>query len=166
MPSAPDAGLRKLFHDRIGQCHFQSIEIGTLGRGVPDDNYCADGVEGWIEYKFTETHAVGLRPEQVGWILRRMRAGGRVFVVTMRQHGGGVLLGEPVRELWIHEGWDAAAIKAGGLMAAPPVLCLEESPWDWGAVRRVLTDWWIAGREVGWPSASVLDLLKLPAGRS
>jgi hypothetical protein len=141
--SKPDNGMRPLFHGRLRDLHWQALELGVLGRGVPDSNYCGDGVDGWVEFKATETHAVPLRPEQVGWILRRCRAGGRVFIATRRQHDGGPLLGDPTDELWIHEGWDAATLKAEGLLSAPPVLHNEGGPsrWDWGLVRGVLTEW-------------------------
>lgn len=139
----PDAGLRKLFHGRLPDLHWQAIELGVVGRGVPDSNYCGDGIEGWVEFKATGTFAVGLRPEQVGWILRRCRSGGRVFVITRRQHDGGPLLGGETDELWVHEGWDAADLKAHGLQVAPPVLRQEGGPsrWDWGLVRGVLVEW-------------------------
>lgn len=148
MSAGPDNGLRPLFHRRLPDLHWQAIELGVVGRGVPDSNYCADNVEGWVEFKATESHAVGLRPEQVGWTLRRMRAGGRVFIATRRQHDGGPLLGPPTDELWMHEGWDAAVLKAEGLNAAPPVLHLEGGPsrWDWGLVRSTLLEWVIGRR--------------------
>lgn len=131
----------------MGRCHWQAIELGVLGSGVPDDNYCLDGTEGWLEYKATETYAVGLEPEQVGWIDRRMRAGGRVFVVTRRAHDGGPQKGPPCDELWVHEGWDAKVLRRLGLMAAPPILMMEGGPsrWDWGRVRATLAEWVLSG---------------------
>lgn len=146
--SDPDHGLRKIFHGKISRMHFQAIELGVVGRGVPDTNFCGDGAEGWIEFKATESYSVDMMPEQVGWILQRMRNGGRVFVVTRRCHFGGPMRGAPVDELWMHEGWDAAELRAEGLEACPPVLHLTGGPsrWDWAQVRSVLTDWQIGRR--------------------
>jgi len=148
MAGKPDDGLRAIFHSRMPRVHWQAIELGVVGRGVPDTNFCWQGAEGWIEMKATTSHAVGLEPEQVGWILRRMRAGGRVFVATRRRHEGGPRLGPAVDELWMHEGWDAAVLRAEGLLAAPPVLHMEGGPslWDWDLVQSTLTDWVIGRR--------------------
>lgn len=144
----PDDGLRKLFHDNIGRIHFQAMELGVVGVGVPDTNYCADGVDGWIEMKSTDAHAVELEAGQVGWILRRMRNGGRVFVATRRRHDGGPRKGLACDELWMHEGWDAAQLKAEGLLSCPPILQMEGGPsrWDWDHVRETLVTWQIGRR--------------------
>ena len=147
----PDDGLRRIFGEELPTIHWQAIEIGLLGAGVPDHNGCADGTEFWIEYKATDGWAVGLEPEQVGWITERMIAGGRVFVITRRRHEGGPRRGLPVDDLYIHEGWDARALKADGLLAAPPVLHLEAQQsgprrWDWGRVREVLVSWKMSRR--------------------
>lgn len=145
----PDDGLRKLFHDRVERCHWQAMELGVVGAGVPDDNGCADGADFWIEYKATDAWAVGLEPLQVGWISRRMRAGGRVFIAVRRRHDGGPLLGGPTDELWVYEGWDAAVLKAEGLRsAAAPILQMDGGPgrWDWDRVRDVLTGWQFSQR--------------------
>lgn len=148
MSRGPDNGLRPLFHKRLPQIHWQAIEVGVVGRGVPDSNGCWQRCEFWLEFKATEAHRVDLRPEQVGWILRRMRAGGRVFIVTRRQHDGGPLLGPPTDELFIHEGWDATTLKAEGLMSAPPVLHMEGGPshWDWDLVLDTLVSWVMSER--------------------
>jgi hypothetical protein len=127
---------------------FQAMELGVVGVGVPDTNFCGDGVDGWVEMKATEAHAVELEPGQVGWILRRMRHGGRVFVATRRRHDGGPRKGDAVDELWMHEGWDAPILKAEGLLSCPPVLHMEGGPsrWDWGHVRETLVSWQIGRR--------------------
>jgi len=143
----PDNGLRKLFHSKLPKFHWQAMELGVLGTGCPDSNFCLDGVDGWIEFKYTEDYSVGLRPEQVGWISRRMRSGGRVFVITQRKHDGGPKKGPPCNELWIHEGWDAASLKAHGLLMSPPVYCAFDGDWDWEKIRSVLTDWVMTRRD-------------------
>jgi len=145
----PDDGLRSIFHNHLPRIHWQAMELGVVGAGVPDSNFCWSGVDGWIEYKATADYSVGLEPEQVGWISRRMRAGGRVFIATRRRHDGGPRLGDPVDELWIHEGWDAATLKASGLSSCPPVLYEENGPssWNWSLIESVLVEWVIGRRE-------------------
>lgn len=60
--------------------------------GIPDTNYCFDGVEGWVELKYGERPARdstavfksrhNLTAEQVEWILARRRSGGRVSILA------------------------------------------------------------------------------------
>lgn len=148
-----DGGLRPIFRDklRVG-FDWTSVETGGTGRGVPDSNYCAriatdfvqgpgfTGVEGWVEYKQTTGWACTLRPEQIGWILRRTMHGGRVFVATRRRHGGHSRSG-PVDELFIHQGEHVRELRDGGLLGTPWLYRQDGGPsvWDWEAVRRILT---------------------------
>jgi hypothetical protein len=82
-----DDGLRLLFRQRLPAVDWQAIETGGTGKGVPDLNGCMDGNEVWIEMKMTAHWAVQkMRPEQVAWIERRVRHGGRVFVAVRRAH--------------------------------------------------------------------------------
>lgn len=141
--AAPDNGLRAEFHKNLPMVHWQAIELGVIGSGVPDTNGCHSAVDFWIEMKSTDTYAVGLEPEQVGWTLRRLRAGGRTFVATRRAHAGGPKKGSAVDELHLHEGWDAPILRAEGLLAAPPLYVGSGGPskWDWGLVLSVLVEW-------------------------
>ena len=137
-----DGGLRALFRANVPG-DWTSIESGTTGGGIPDSNYCIRGAEGWVEHKQAEGWAVTLRPEQVGWIMRRVRNGGRVWVAVRRANAGGPRRGEAVDELWLLRGRLAVEAKAGGLRpldGAPGVHCWHHGPsaWDWRAVARVL----------------------------
>jgi hypothetical protein len=140
---AGDGGLRPLFRKFIPWIHWQSVETGGTGLGVPDSNYCGRGVEGWVEYKWTAGWAVTLSPEQVGWHCRRARAGGRTFIAVRRRCPPG-----PRRagadELWLLHGRFAPDLRSGGLRSAPPgsvVGCWPGGParWDWEAVGVALT---------------------------
>lgn len=134
-----DGGLRALFAERLPAFHWQSVETGLTGRGVPDSNYCYAGVEGWCEFKFTQGLAVPIRPEQIGWHMRRHRAGGRTFIVVRRTCAEG-----PRRaaadELYLYTGADARDLRAVGLRM-PPLRLYEGGParWDWAGVALVLT---------------------------
>ncbi len=147
----PDGGLRRHFHQRLERVHLQAMELGVMGSGCPDTNGCADGTEFWIEYKHTASEGVvPLEPQQIGWILRRMRAGGRVFVATWVEHDGGARRGEAVSRLHMHEGWDAPVLRSDGVLAAPPVLVQDGRPqdWDWGEIRDTLVCWTIGRRSL------------------
>ena len=136
-----DGDLRKIFRDRLRRgIHWQSIETGGTGRGIPDSNYCTEGVEGWVEFKATEGWAVGLTPEQVGWHLERWMRGGWTHVATRRRHDGGPRRGDPVDELWIAEGCWVRELATDGLRADVPMTVLRGGPgaWDWDTVRRIL----------------------------
>lgn len=79
-----DGGLGGLLRDHLPHIHWQRVESGT-SRGIPDMNYCVDGAEGWIELKWTLGWTVDLRPEQVAWLMRRSRSGGRVHILVRQR---------------------------------------------------------------------------------
>ena len=129
-----DGGLRSLFRANLPQFHWQSVETGLTGLGVPDSNFCAaGGIEGWVEYKQTDGWAVTLRPEQVGWLTRRARLGGRVWVAVRRCHTGGPRLGPPVDQLWLVPGRLAVAAATGGLRH--PAVAGDALQWAGGPAR-------------------------------
>lgn len=117
-----DGGLRALFRQHLPAYHWVSIETGGTGRGIPDSEYCVGGMTAWVEYKVTDGWAVTLRPEQVAWMLRRSRAGGRVWVVVRRKAAAGPRRGGAVDELWILRGMFADEIREQGL---PKIQLLE-----------------------------------------
>lgn len=145
--AGPDGGLRRLFceHLRSGM-HWQPVETGLISMGVPDANFCGSGVEGWVECKQTEGYSVTLSPEQVSWIFRRHRNGGRVFVAVRRWHTGGPRKGPPVDELWLLRGQYAPDLKTLGLRWAEQNasgVLLGRWPggparWAWNEVRSML----------------------------
>lgn len=131
-----DGGLRKEFATRIPAAHMQSIETGGTGRGVPDTNYCLRGVEGWIEFKATKHWKIDKTeslPLQVAWIERRVRAGGRVFVVVRRAGS----------ELWLLRPEAARALVTLSLRDLPPSTVLGRwhggpGAWPWGEIAQIL----------------------------
>lgn len=64
---------------------WQRIESGLTGGGIPDINACRKGKEIWIELKVVDGRRVKMRPEQVGWHLRRARAGGVTFILAYHE---------------------------------------------------------------------------------
>lgn len=67
--------------------HIQRLEDKLTG-GIPDTNFCVDGVEVWLEGKFLKDLPkrestkvkVELRADQALWLETRQRAGGYAFV--------------------------------------------------------------------------------------
>lgn len=135
-----DGGLRPLLRRHLPQVHWTTVESGALAPGTPDLEGCIDGVSFWIENKQTAGWACTLRPEQVGWLLRRSRARGRCFVLTRRRCEEG-----PRRaaadELWLHPGASATLLRAGGLRQADALGRWEGGParWDWNHLLGLLT---------------------------
>lgn len=128
-----DGNLRKIFRQYLQEAHWQSIETGAVGPGVPDSNFCfPKGKEGWIEFKQTAGWRVTLRPGQVGWLLRRARNGGRVFVAVRQSKND---------TLWIAHGRHAATLLDKGLRSDLWLGSWKGGPaeWDWSAVKNILT---------------------------
>lgn len=146
MTARPDHGLRAIFKSNLEtlRFHMQSIETGGTGQGICDTNFCRDGIEGWIEYKWTSGHSVPLRPEQIGWIERRVRCGGRVLIAVWRQTAGGPRIGPAASELYLLPGHVARLARTGGLRH-PEVVAERlglwqggQSRWNWPEVAEAL----------------------------
>ncbi len=137
-----DGSLRGLFRNHLRRdFHWQSIETGGTGRGVPDSNYCCNGIEGWVEFKQTTGWAVTLQPEQIAWLVVRAKAGGRVFIAVRRLDTGGPRKGDASDELWLLRGSFARELKHDGLRCSAAVLCAwggGPSAWDWNRVKTYL----------------------------
>lgn len=134
-----DGNLRPLFRQNLPQIFFTSIETGGTGRGVPDSYGCGGGVSFWIEYKLTSTWAVSLRPEQVAWLSRHARAGGKGFVAVRRKTIEGPRKGPACDELYLVPGFLAAELKKHGLKAVP-FQRHEGGPskWKWPTIGEML----------------------------
>lgn len=136
-----DGGLRTLFQNHLRMAQWQAIETWSTGQGVPDMEYCfPKGKSGWVENKLTEANAVAIRSEQVGWIERRCRVGGRVFIAVRKLCRAGPRR-KAADELWLFHGRDVRALFLKGLVGGTPLVCSKNGPerWDWEAVRRIIT---------------------------
>ena len=83
---AREKDLWLLLKNNLTDIHFQRIETGLTGSGVPDVNGCAKGKEFWIELK--EIHSgksLTQRSMQVAWMAKRSAVGGQVFVLARKQ---------------------------------------------------------------------------------
>ena len=135
-----DGGLRKIFHTSLPRFHWQAVETGMTGLGVPDSNYCVGGVEGWIEFKFTTALAVNISGPQVGWIERRIRAGGRVTIAVRRTTTAGPRKGPATDGLWLYDGSSARELFSVGLKHQDRLGHWDGPPkkWNWREVDRLL----------------------------
>lgn len=137
---AIDGGLGSLLRQHLPQVHWQRIETGETGGGVPDLNGCHAGREFWLELKQTSGWAVRIRSTQVAWIERRVRHGGRVLLVTRRRAIAG-----PRRaaadELWIHGPDQVRTVSELGLRGANPLAMGTGGPaaWPWELVLSLAT---------------------------
>lgn len=130
-----DGGLRGLERANLKHFHWISVETGLTGAGVPDMNYCAGGQEGWIENKQCKGWRPKMRAEQIGWLLRRRRAGGRAFIAVRRENAAA-----NADELYLIDGQYAARLATEGLETTPHLLRLVGGPhrWPWGDFERAL----------------------------
>lgn len=138
-----DGDLRTIWNANLVGWHLQHIETGGTGRGIPDTNYCYECREGWIENKRGEGvkgDIIKIRPEQIGWIERRHRAGGRVFVAVRRQ----VLTAyspdnwKRIDELWL---LGPEHVRLRKLDPANCRMVQKGGPrnWDWSLIQAILT---------------------------
>lgn len=127
-----DGSLRQLYRKHLPMIDWQPVETWSTGRGVPDVNFCVNGIEGWIENKITSGWKVKVRPEQVGWAERRTRAGGRVFIAVRAK-------GPERDELWLLRAGAARLLVEGARLTALPSEAVlgrwlgGPARWDWNA---------------------------------
>ena len=117
-----------LVNKNLNNVHVQRIETGGTGRGIPDFNACDDGVEYWVELKVVNSgKKIGLRPEQVGWLIKRSLHGGRCFI----------LVRTPDAQIYLYYGADAREVADKGLRLGP-ALALKK-PYDWDLLKKSFT---------------------------
>ena len=123
-----DGRLRQLFKKHLPDFDWQSIDL-TSGRGVPDTNCCYQGTEFWIEHKATQGRRVIVRPEQVAWIERRIRHGGKVFIAVRRKD-----------ELYLLHGASARQLACGEWPERTALGCWHGGParWCWQEIKQIL----------------------------
>lgn len=129
--SKADAGLRALLKTHLPNFDFAPIESGGTSRGIPDTHFCCHGVTGWIECKAADHWRVHIRPEQVGWIERRLDHGDRIFIAVRRDH----------YELWLYHGHAICDLLNKRLEEVPKLGRWNggAAAWDWITIARILT---------------------------
>ena len=88
MASNPETRFGKRLRKKLPPGHDIRVENPACP-GTPDFNDCVNGVEFWIEFKqvkampkllSTPVFSGCLRPEQVVWLYKRSRVGGRCYI--------------------------------------------------------------------------------------
>lgn len=59
--------------------HASSVESHATSPGIPDVDFCIDGISGHIELKVCSSR--GLRQSQVLWFRQRLKAGGKPWIL-------------------------------------------------------------------------------------
>jgi hypothetical protein len=138
-----DGNLRTTFQKHLPDAHWQAVETWGIAPGVPDAEFCfPGGYQGWIEFKVTKLSATTITAQQVAWLERRCRYGGRAFLAVRRKRNGvGARAKLRCDELHLFDGTEAHAILVGGIAGATPlgVWSGGAARWDWDAVRCFLT---------------------------
>jgi hypothetical protein len=120
-----DGDLRTIFRIRFKNFQWSSVETAGTASGVPDSEFCTpNGVQGWIEFKQTHIHQVGIRPFQVAWLMRRCRYGGNAWIAVRRTPNSKREAG--IDQLWLMHGDQAQALFDGGLE------CVYATRWEGG----------------------------------
>ena len=61
--------------------HFSRVESHATSAGIPDVDFCVDGIEGHIELKYgNDKNRPHIRLSQLKWFKNRIKAGGRPIV--------------------------------------------------------------------------------------
>lgn len=97
--------------------HFSRVESHATSAGIPDIDFCMSDVESHIELKFgNEKKAPSIRPSQVKWFDRRVKAGGHPIILAKIELDDGTrycfYAGSKARELYdakTSHDWIAAA---------------------------------------------------------
>lgn len=137
MSATADGGLRVIFREHLRAFGYDTLSIESRGTmtGVPDLNFCVDGIEGWIEFKRADARLrCTIRPAQIAWMFRRAGAGGRVFIAVRDDYGA-------LRSrLWLYRGTAAEALAARALPEVLHLGCWTGGPshWDWQELDRRL----------------------------
>lgn len=124
-----DHGLRALFFENIPKAQWTAIETAPVSIGVPDSEYAMQGVTGWIEFKYAKYWRVKFSSaEQIGWITRRSRLGGRVWIAVQRAED----------ELWMIPGSVVELLASDGLQSVCARSRTFFKPWNWSQVQDLL----------------------------
>ncbi|MBW2637434.1 MAG: hypothetical protein JRC86_07945 [Deltaproteobacteria bacterium] len=125
--------------------HASNVESGLTSAGIPDVDYCVEGIVGHVEVKhYRKTkplhlNAPDMKPSQVKWFRDRIKAGEMPMILSALKVDLG---GRPTECFVLHEGKyfeDLAKLKSTGeWLEFPNVSWWGEQP-DWGMIIRLLT---------------------------
>ena len=116
-----EKALYQALKTNLPKVHWQRIEVGSLGTGVPDVNACWQGKEVWIELKLGSLQSINLSPQQCAWHMRRANAGGVSWILSY-DHSK--------RELWLIPGIESINLRERTLSSSD-LIHHQSSPFDW-----------------------------------
>lgn len=114
---------------------WQRIESPLTGRGIPDLDGCAFGIQAWVELKVIKGSKVDLRPDQVVWLTRRGKVkGGNCWILAYDDR-------EDTDTTYLWHGRSAQQVRAEGT-ACPPVGMWERENKSqsipWGQIIKIM----------------------------
>ena len=116
-----EKALYKALKTNLSKVHWQRIETGGMGTGVPDVNGCWQGKEFWLELKIGSLQSVNLSPQQCAWHMRRANVGGLSWI----------LIHDPSKHfLWLVPGVESINLRARHLSSSK-FIEVQEPPYDW-----------------------------------
>jgi hypothetical protein len=107
--------------------HWQRIETGSTGTGIPDVNICLNGKEIWVELKLIKGKRVDLAPTQVAWHVKRSKAGGHTWILARHTYDG-TRVGKG-DNIYLWSGLHAKAVKEDGTLFGEHKVW--KAPFDW-----------------------------------
>lgn len=137
----PDAGLRKLFHQKLPKPEWvwAAVETGASAAGLPDSHFLfrPKGLTGWVESKKADHWAITFEPHQIQF--HRLHAPHIRSFIAVKALGANQTDGKG-EALYLYPGTDVDALDEVGLRH-PPLLRITGAArtWDWGLIGRILT---------------------------
>jgi DNA-directed RNA polymerase specialized sigma54-like protein len=128
-----EKSLYQTLKNSLPKVHWQRIETGALGTGVPDVNACWQGNEFWIELKIGTIQSVNLSAQQCAWHTRRATRGGISWI----------LIHDPSKhQIWCVPGSQSVSLRNRTLCSSSPTIHHQQHPFDWKLVLKqfCLTD--------------------------
>jgi hypothetical protein len=145
MPRA-DSGLRHAVQAYLPkpQWLWTPIETGATHQGVPDSFWAHEPTRthGWIEHKATNGWSVNVRPHQISWLERHVRAGVRCHLLVRASGAGSA--NHRGDALWVVRGSAVRSLAEAGLNGLPGDAVLGRwyggpRDWNWTALQGILT---------------------------
>ena len=114
--------------------HWQRIETGSTGTGIPDINICFKGKEIWVELKLIKGKRVDLTPTQVAWLMKRAKAGGHTWILARHTYDG-VRIGKG-DNIYLWKGIHAKTVKENGTASGGYLVW--RAPFNWEKIMNCL----------------------------
>lgn len=124
-----EAKFRKWAMDCIKKVggHASSVESHAMSPGIPDIDFCIDGVSGHIELKVCSSR--GLRQSQVLWFRKRLKAGGSPWILVFSTEKVYLIAGEHYHHVLTMDKkerlkWETIAMKIWAGLPTPQDLAI------------------------------------------